>query len=265
MVLLLHGLGGCARSGYMLGLIAMLSARGYQCVAMQYRGAGPANRLDRFFYAGDYHDPATVAGHIAAHAPGRPLYAVGFSLGANMLLTWLAVAGARGPVSRAVAVSPPFDLGACADAINRGFARVYQRDLLNNLKRMYAAKFRDRPGPLPTRTVAGLHTLRAFDDRITAPSHGFSDAADYYARCSCGPRITRVATPALVLHARDDPFVPAGDIPAPADLPAPVTLEVTARGGHVGFVAGRGPLRLWPAYWAETRIADFLDAAPATG
>ena len=257
VVLLLHGLGGCARSPYMLGLTEALSACGFQCVILQYRGAGAPNRLQRFYYAGDTDDPARVAACVAQRRPRRPLYAVGVSLGASMLLNWLA--GSDCPVQRAAAISPPFDLGACADAINRGFARIYQRDLLAGLKQMYEAKFRAATPPVPVDEVRALPSLRAFDDRVTAPFHGFRDVADYYARCSCGPRLGLIDTPCLVLHARDDPFIPADTIPSPESISDAVTLATPQRGGHVGFVGQQGNWVV-PHYWAEATVRDFLGA-----
>jgi predicted alpha/beta-fold hydrolase len=257
VVLLLHGLGGCARSPYMLGLTEALSARGYQCVILQYRGAGAPNRRQRFYFAADTADPARVGSIVAERFPERPLYAVGVSLGASMLLNWLAQDGADCAVERAAAISPPFDLGACADAINRGFARVYQRHLLNELKGMYAAKFPAGEAPVPQARVQALPSLRAFDDVVTAPFHGFRDAVDYYNRCSCGPRLGAIANPCLILHAQDDPFIPARTIPARETMNEAVRLVTPRRGGHVGFI-GRDRGVLTPFYWAEATATAFL-------
>jgi len=257
VVQLLHGLGGCARSPYMLGLTEALTARGCQCVILQYRGAGAPNRRQRFYFAADTADPARVASVAAERLPDRPLYAVGVSLGASMLLNWLAQDGQDCPVQRAAAISPPFDLGACADAINQGFARIYQRHLLTELKRMYASKFVHDEPPVPHATIQALPSLRAFDDVITAPFHGFRDAVDYYSRCSCGPRLSEIRPPTLILHARDDPFIPARTIPAREAVSEPVTLSTPEHGGHVGFISrDRGVVM--PYYWAEATAAAFL-------
>lgn len=262
VVLLLHGLGGCARSPYMLGLTETLTARGYQCVIMQYRGAGAPNRLQRFYYAGDTGDPAHVAAMLASRYPRRALYAVGVSLGANILINWLAEPGC--PVQRAVAISPPFDLGACADAINRGFSRLYQRDLLGGLKRMYEAKFASASAPpIALETVRALPSLRAFDNRVTAPFHGFRSADHYYAHCSCGPRLASITAPCLILHARDDPFIPPTTIPSTAAISDHAVLATPRRGGHVGFIA-RGDNPISPTYWAEATAADFIDGSRAS-
>lgn len=261
VVILLHGLGGCAWSPYMLGLTRALAARGCQCVILQYRGAGAPNRRQRFYYAGDIGDPARVAEFISERLPGRPIHAVGVSLGASIVLNWLASAGASCPIQRAATISPPCDLGACADAINSGFARVYQRDLLNGLKRMYEAKFASREAPRPVHQIRALTSLRAFDDVVTAPFHGFRDVEDYYQQCSCGQRLGAVETPCLILQARDDPFIPAASIPSRPSLSDAIILATPERGGHVGFIAaGRGSVL--PHYWAEEQAADFIACRP---
>jgi len=241
----------------MLGLTQALSERGYQCVILQYRGAGAPNRRQRFYFAADTGDPGRVASLVRHRLPQRPLYAVGVSLGASMLLNWLAQDGADCPVQRAAAISPPFDLGACADAIDQGFARIYQRHLLNELKRMYAAKFMDAEPPVSHAAIRGLTSLRAFDDVVTAPFHGFRDAVEYYRRCSSGSRLGYIERPCLILHARDDPFIPASTIPPRRSISDSVTLTTTEHGGHVGFISRDRGLFI-PHYWAEATAAAFL-------
>jgi predicted alpha/beta-fold hydrolase len=98
--------------------------------------------------------------------------------------------------------------------------------------------------------------LGEFDEVVTAPVHGFAGADDYWSRCSSGPFLPRVRVPLLLLSAEDDPIVPAACLPREvARQNRLVSLEVAARGGHVGFVAGPP----WaPRFWAEERAADFL-------
>lgn len=256
LVLLLHGLGGCATSPYILGLLAALDAAGMHGVAMQYRGAAARpNRHPRYYHAGAWDDALHALQHLRAGRPGVPSAVVGFSLGGAMTLNWRAAGPAVPQPELAVAASVPFDLAACARAVDEGFARVYQRHLLRGLRRGYAAKFARRDdAPWPVARLREIRTLRGFDDVITAPLHGFHDAADYYRRCSPGPGMAAIREPTLVLHARDDPFVPADGIPE--RVGSGVELAVSAHGGHVGFVAQRD--RLQPHYWLETRIVAAL-------
>jgi predicted alpha/beta-fold hydrolase len=259
VVLLLHGLGGCSRSAYVLGLAKRLAERGFQAVAMHYRGAGGVpNRQPRFYHAGAWEDPAEALAQIRTALPGRPVAAVGFSLGGSILLNWLARGDAPRLPDAAVSVSVPFDLAACARAVNRGFARLYQRHLLGCLSRMYRSKFASRTeAPVPVPELRRIRTLYAFDERITAPLHGFQGADDYYARCSSGPLLRHITVPLLIVQARDDPFVPAATLPDPTRLGARTRLLLTRHGGHVGWLGGT-PCR--PEYWIERCIPDYLAA-----
>ncbi|MCO6440025.1 MAG: hydrolase [Nitrococcus mobilis] len=265
LVLILHGLGGCATAGYALGMLRVLSQHGLQGVIMEYRGAGSRpNRSDRFYHAGAWQDLQIVVQELRACGPNRPIGVVGFSLGGSILLNWL-IADSKAPVDAAVAISVPFDLAACTDTLNRSFARVYQWDLLRRLKQLLRRKYADRDNaPISMRQLRAVRTLRAFDTYITAPLHGYTDAADYYRCCSCGPHLHAIRHATLIIHAQDDPFAPLPGIVLAQQLAPCVQLELTRSGGHVGFVQGRWP---WYAdYWLERRvIAYFLSMLKAAG
>jgi predicted alpha/beta-fold hydrolase len=258
VVLLLHGLSGSAQSGYMQAMVSNLARAGMQAVAMQYRGAGDEpNRKRRFYHAGEWEDPDFVIQTLRARHPGRAFGAVGFSLGGSILLNWLGNRGSRARPDVAVAVSVPFDLKRCAAAVDTGFARIYQSNMLGGLKAMYRRKFGDDAHPpVSLSDLSRMRSLRQFDDAITAPLHGFADADDYYHRCSCRPRLTAIATPALIINAIDDPFIPPDSLPSRNGLARSVELDVTPTGGHVAFVGGRIPGI--GRYWAEQRALQFL-------
>ena len=254
IALMLHGLGGCHRSPYIVGMARALAARGWQALIMNYRSAERPNRLPRFYHAGAYGDPQHVLSVMRARHPGRRVAVVGFSIGGSIVLNWLARADGPEVPDRAVAISVPFDLALCADHIDRGVAKIYQGNMLRSLKRMVRRKLAVNTDACPI-TIAELKRLRSireFDDRITAPLHGFRSADDYYRRNSCAAVLTRISQPTLIVHSADDPFMPAHGIP---DRVSESThLCVTERGGHVGFVAA--------GYWLEQTIPDFLASAP---
>jgi predicted alpha/beta-fold hydrolase len=157
-------------------------------------------------------------------------------------------------------VSVPFNLGAVAKKIERGFSRVYQWYLLRSLRRDVVRKM-DALGDdlgISRRELRRLNTFFRFDDRISGPWNGFSGAEDYYAKTRSDVLLKHVAVPTLILNANNDPLVPANLIPNPRDLSDKVTLEITAGGGHLGFVCGRWP---WsPRFWLDTRIPEFLSS-----
>ncbi|MBX3668249.1 MAG: alpha/beta hydrolase, partial [Rhodocyclaceae bacterium] len=186
-------------------------------------------------------------------------YAAGVSLGGNALLCWLGArrADAAGVIEAAAAVCAPLDLALCGRALEHGFARVYARHFLDTLKPRALAKLRHWPGAVDAAAVRRARTLYEFDDAVTAPLHGFTGADDYWTRASSKPVLRHIALPTLVLHARNDPFVPPPSLPAREELPPSVTLEVTDGGGHVGFVSGPFPGRL---DWMPQRLLEFFAA-----
>lgn len=257
--LLVHGLGGGFRSKYLCGLTQRLIARGWRVVALQLRGGGETpNRLACSYHHGDTRDLRWLWGELHQAAPLSPLAVVGWSLGGNVVLKALAEEGASAPVAQGVAVSVPFALEPCAERLQQGVSRVYQRELLRGLRPLVARKLGQ--GGLPE-AVDGPRALAAanffeFDDAFTAPLNGFVNARDYYARAACGQYLRQIGVPTLIMHAMDDPFMSPEIVPRASDLSPTVELELSRHGGHVGFV-GRGRFGL-PVPWMERRIARAL-------
>ena len=177
------------------------------------------------------------------------------------MLRWAEEAGASaGRNVRAVAaVSSPIDLAAGGEAIGRGFNRlVYTRMFLRTMKPKALAKLAQHPGLFDRERLLAARDLHAFDNVFTAPLHGFRDTDDYW-RAARPSRISRrIRIPALVLNARNDPFVPAASLPAAGSVGAHVTLWQPAHGGHVGFPGGR-----WPGHvhTMPERVIDWLAGA----
>jgi predicted alpha/beta-fold hydrolase len=268
VALLCHGLEGSSTAAYVRGLAAALDARGVGVAALNFRGcSGEPNRLPRFYHSGETGDLAFAVDRLAAERPGRPILLAGFSLGGNVVVKYLGERGeaVRSEVLRAAVVSVPWDLARSARAIDGvgPMAWVYRERFLRRLRAKVEEKARRFPAALDAPAARRSRTVVAFDDAVTAPLHGFATADDYYARCSAGRFVREVRVPLLALAALDDPMVPRDCLPPPSILPAAMTLEATARGGHVGFVEG-APWR--PRFWAEARVAEFLTAiAPPRG
>ncbi len=258
IVVVLHGLGGSSDSHYVRGVLRACVAQGWRGVLMYFRGASEEpNRLPRSYHSGDTGDLNTLIGELRRREPATKLAVIGYSLGGNVLLKWLGELGDRAPIDAAVAVSVPFDLAATVTRLDLGFARVYQQRLLRCLKWSTARKLTRMRLPVDAAGLAAIRTLREFDQRLTAPLHGFRDADDYYSRATCRPYLQHIVRPTLIVHAVDDPFMTPQVIPAVAELSSALRLELSSRGGHVGFVSGP-PWR--PQYWLEARIIDYLTA-----
>jgi len=255
LVLVLHGLEGSLRSHYARSTLAALHDAGLRPVFMHLRGcSGEPNRLERSYHSGASEDLAAVVDHL--ERSGRPpAAAVGFSLGGNLLLKYLGERGAAAPLQAAVAISVPFRLLDAARRLEQGPSRIYREHLMGNLRRSYLRKFATRPAPLAVdvRTLRGFYD---FDDQVTAPLNGFAGADDYYTRSSCRRYLRGVTIPTLILHALDDPFMYPQTVPDPAELGPGIRLELSAKGGHVGFVEGRAPGRA--DYWTDRRIPGYL-------
>ncbi|MCC2617037.1 hydrolase [Aestuariibacter halophilus] len=261
LVVLFHGLEGDVHSHYANDTMATLAARNYWVVTMHFRGCGRSvNRLPRAYHSGETGDALHVLSLLAARHAGLDLFAVGFSLGGNMLLKLQGELGETSLLRAAVAVSAPMCLSACAEAINRGFARRYQNYLLDSMKQGVLTKMAKGIYPasanLSEEKVRQLRSFRDFDHHITAPLHGFDGVDDYYRRASAMPFLKSIARPTLILHSEDDPFMDGRVIPGQQQLSDKVRLELSASGGHVGFVQGP-PWR--PQSWLPGRIADFIE------
>jgi uncharacterized protein len=256
VILYLHGLEGSIRSHYATPIMHRLNEAGFRVCLMHFRNCGDEpNPLPVSYHSGKTDDPQRVLEHIRDTSGAPPFGALGISLGGNVLLKWLGEQGGLSPLRCAAAVSVPFRLDACADHLERGFSRIYRRHLVDRLRASYRRKFRDRPSPLAV-DVDALETFRDFDDAVTAPLHGFAGVDDYYARCSSAGFLARISVPTLVLQARDDPFMPASAIPREDDLSPATVLELSAHGGHVGFVGGSVPWR--PRYHLDERLARWF-------
>ena len=261
LVCLFHGLEGSGESSYIGGLRHALSQAGLSSVLMQFRGcSGEPNRLARGYHSGDTGDIRALVHMLRERFGQRWLGAAGFSLGGNALLKYLGEEGDRSEFSSAVAVSVPFDLAQCAERLHSGLSRIYERHLLRKLNRKVTqrAKLLDAAG-VDTPHAAASRSFREFDGRVVAPLFGFKDANDYYTQSSCGPFLSAIERPTLIIHAQDDPFMTPQSIPGPDALAKPVTLELSRQGGHVGFVQGPGPGAA--EYWIDTRVTQWLTSA----
>lgn len=264
LVMILHGLTGSAESHYAQGLQYHLLQKGVPSVVMHFRGAsGEPNRHARMYHSGDTADLKEVASTLLSRG-WSTLLGAGYSLGGNVLLKWLGETGRRNPLSAAVAVSVPFELKLCAEAMDEGFSRVYRNSMLKSLKDTLERKrqWAERHDANVFDTLQALgdvrrhETFRDYDHHVVAPLNGFRGADDYYQKCSSRAFLPNIHTPTLIIHSVDDPLMVPQIIPKPDELPAGVTLELYAQGGHVGFVAGNIPFKA--DYWLERRVCNYF-------
>jgi hypothetical protein len=268
-VLLLHGLEGSAHSWHTQALALLVLRMGWRATALNFRSCArdPAeikrrlpNRRPRLYHSGDTGDLALVARTLAAREPQTPLYALGFSLGGNVLLKWLGEMGANSPVLAAATISVPYDLAASSRFLERRAGRAYAAHFMKRLKPKaldVIQRFPRETAHLDPAQVRAAKTFHEFDRFVTAPLHGFTSADDYYEQASSLGYLGAIGVPTLCIASEDDPFCPASAIAAARRSASDsVTFEVTSWGGHAGFIAGAWPWR--PSYWAEEEVVAWL-------
>lgn len=255
-VLVLHGLEGDINSHYINGIIHRLEQAGCRPVLMHFRGcSGRINRLARAYHSGETGDLAFIVEHIRKVTGSHPYAAVGFSLGGNVLLKWLGETGDKNPLQKAVAVSVPFRLQDAARRLEQGLSKIYREHLLVSLRKTYIEKFKIIKSPLDI-DVNQLKSFWDYDDKVTAPLHGFSGAQGYYDKCSSRQFLKSITVPTRIIHSLDDPFMFESTVPAKEELSGSVDFLLTGNGGHVGFLSASPGLK--PGYWCEDKIIDFV-------
>ncbi len=257
-LVLFHGLEGSTQSQYAQAFGVVARQRGWAYSVPHFRGcSGELNRAPRAYHSGDFEEIGWILKRLRQRS-AAPLMVVGISLGGNALLRWAQEAGdsASAIAASVAAVCSPIDLAASGRAIDRGFNwLVYSRMFLATMKPKALAKWQQHPGLFDRDKLAAARTLYEFDNVFTAPLHGFVDTPDYWARASAKPHLARVRIPALVLNARNDPFVPGHSLPGPTEVGRFVTLWQPAQGGHVGFPAGGFPSQVLAM---PTAVADWM-------
>lgn len=283
LAILTHGLEGSTSQTYIRGMARALFANGYDVLAWNFRGcSGEPNQRLRSYHSGATDDLECVIAHACTPSP-RDIALVGFSLGGNIVLKYLgqlaATAGEysaspgaklvateksvlspapRAHVIGAVAISVPCDLAGSTTVLERRSNRIYMERFLTTLRHKIREKHQRFPGVIDIAGLDQIRTFRAFDDRYTAPLHGFRDADHYWHACSCLRQMEHIAVPTLLLNAADDPFLSPGCYPVDIAQAHPfLHLEMPRHGGHVGFVRHRQN----GLYYSELRACAFLSSA----
>lgn len=256
LAILSHGLEGNSRRAYILGMVRALNGGGIDAVAWNYRGcSGEPNRRPIMYHNGATYDLETVLRHCVATGRYEGIYLIGFSMGGNLSLLH---AGEQAeelqPLVRAVvAFSVPCDLTASSRQLERPACAVYMRRFLRKLHTKVRMKMAQYPDLLDDRGYDRIRNFKQFDDRYTAPLHGFASAEDYWQRCGCRRLLGRIRVPALLVNAQDDPFLAGECYPRDVARDHPyLRLEIPRWGGHVGFMLPAA------TYWSERRAVAFL-------
>jgi len=261
-LVMVHGLEGSSDSVYMKGTAEKAYAAGFNVVRLNQRNCGGTEHLTPTLYnsglSGDYR---AVLMELIDRDGLAEIFFCGHSMGGNLVLKMTGDLGASAPTQLrgVVAVCPTLELGKCADLLDSPRNLFYRRHFLRNLKKRYRRKVELYPERYSLNGLARVRTIREFDDVITAPKCGYRDAVDYYYRASSMRSVGEIRVPTLIITAEDDPFITPDDAREPAVAGnSHITVMVTAKGGHCGYVsAADGDER----FWAEARTVEFCVTA----
>ena len=256
LVIMLHGLEGSTSRGYIRGMVRAVNGAGWDALAWNYRGcSGETNRLLRSYHSGASDDLEVVIDHVAALARYDSLSLIGYSLGGNITLKYLGERGsdAHRLVVSAVAFSVPCDLASSAHKLAEPGNSIYMRRFMRTLREKIRVKSHLLPSTITTDGLDSVRTFLEFDDRYTAPIHGYLDGPDYWKRASSRPLLPGIRRPTLMISALDDPFLTPQCFPYAEATDNPfLYLETPRHGGHVGFMMSTS------RYWSEERAVAFI-------
>ncbi len=259
IVILFHGLTGSFKSPYIQGVEDELKQNGFVSVVMHLRGALSPNKKPHSYHSGLTSDTKEFITHLQTKFPNTSLFCVGYSLGANMMLKMLGELKQNTNIKASVAVSAPLLLDECANSINRGFSKFYQKRLLKELKKLLHQKYKlfdmQKLINFKKEDINNIKTFWEFDEIYTAKLNGFKSAKDYYQKCSAKQFLKDIHVPTLIIHAEDDPFMNKKVIPKKDEISDYVELEIHKNGGHVGFVTNS---LFSPNYYLDKRVVEFL-------
>lgn len=259
-LMIVHGLEGSSNSQYVVGTGSRAWARGWNVVRMNIRGCGGTEHLSSTLYhSGLSQDIEKLVAEMIASDRLQSVALAGFSMGGNQVLRAVGRWGLNVPreVIAAATVSPACDLALSADKIHAATNFAYEWWFLVSLRKSFRRKSELWPGRYDPALLKNVHSVREFDDRITARYMGFDGASDYYDKASSSHVLDQIAIPTLVIHADDDPFVVISpETRRKLEANPNVTFLSTKHGGHCAFVGT--PNGTDDGRWAERKIVDFL-------
>jgi hypothetical protein len=260
-LVILHGLEGSCDSGYIRGTAEKAWVAGFNVVRLNQRNCGGSEKMSNTLYhSGLSGDVLAVVTELIEQDGMPEVFAVGFSMGGNLVLKMAGELGGDAPeeLRAVVAVAPALDLAACADALAEPRNFIYERHFVKRLKKRMRLKASLFPELFPLAEIGGfgeIATVRDFDDLITARFCNFRDAGDYYARSSASVVVSQIRLPTLIITSKDDPFVPFAPFENPAIRNNPnITLVATERGGHCAYISAENGME---RFWAEARIVEY--------
>lgn len=252
LLILIPGIAGSLSSPYIERMMCKAYKQGFKVVCFQLRGFTQKLKTKKIYHAGFTHDlEEFISSYTQNQNAFHQIHIIGYSIGSNILLKWLAESSQATQTVSSVAVSVPFDLLNTVQNVDKGFSKIYQKAIMKEINKVMRLNFNFKKD---------FKKIYDFDEQITSQWHGYKDAKDYYHQNSSKNFLTKIKTPTLILQARDDPFVSECMLPQKEMLSPSIQFELSENGGHVGFIAGKSFFK--PEYWMEDRILNYLTRGP---
>lgn len=259
LAIVCHGLESNSRAVYVKRISNLLIKNNWTVLTWSYRGCGHImNKTLRLYHSGATDDLHTVVSHANQQLNWDCISLIGFSLGGNLVLKY---SGEREwefkpKLNGTIAISVPCHLSSSAKQLAKDENKIYMKRFLKSLKEKIIRKESQFPGKLNLDLLNGISTFHEFDEFYTAAIHGFDSAEDYYQKSSSLQFFNNITSPALLINAKDDPFLSQECFPTNFAKSSPnFFLETPTFGGHVGFISG--PLH--PSFWINQRCLQFLN------
>ena len=257
-----HGLEGNSQSASVKGMVKALNESHIDCLAWNYRNcSGETNRQLRMYHNGATDDLDLVIRHAISRGYEN-IFLIGFSMGGNLSLLYLGQQSSKlaSQVKAAVTFSVPIDLKDSALQLSRVSNKLYMNHFLKSFLYKLKEKQSLFPEHIKLKGYDKIKTFKQYDDRYTAPIHGFINAEDYWSKCSCGPVLEDIQVPSLIVNAENDPFLGKKCYPFQQLANPKIFLEFPKHGGHVGFLRHH----VHDYYWSESRAIDFIQQVHKT-
>ena len=261
-VVIWHGMEGSTNSIYMIATADKAFRAGFNVVRVNYRNCGGTEHLTPTLYHGGLtEDLRVVVKQLIENDGLNRIFLLGFSLGGNMVLKLAGEYGEKVPaeIVAACVVSPSVDLKASSELILSRRNWLYHKQFVHSMKNRIRLKQKLFPELYDLSRLPSIRTLREFDDAFTSVANGFRDCEDYYYRASSIRVVANIRIPTLIIHAKDDPFIPFEPLRHADFSENPyILLVATDRGGHVAFISSKTNE---DRFWAENRAVEFFELA----
>ena len=256
LAIISHGLEGNSTRKYIKGMVHALNINNWDALALNFRGdSGEPNRLLTTYHSGFTDDISLAINHAKEKQRYTEIALIGFSIGGNMSLVYLGRDNVDPLVKRAAVMSVPCDLKDSSACLAQFKNTLYMKRFLIMFHNKIKEKMALLPGQIDDKDFNKIKDFQEFDERYTAPIHGFKNALDYWEQCSSKQFIPNIKIPTLILSAKNDPFLSESCYPIKESKSNNyITLEMPESGGHVGFIT----FNRSKVYWSEQRVVDFI-------